>query len=100
MKPKPRKKDVIVKEENYADMDEREINKRLFPGLAMPNDPHIKVCDCCRYRPVKVVATGISRLTNWTQNKTHDTCLMLASSVTYLIKIKPPLAFVTKTIIN
>ncbi|KAK2175147.1 hypothetical protein NP493_748g02040 [Ridgeia piscesae] len=42
MKPKPRMKDVIVKEENYADMDEKEINKRLFPGLAMPNDPHIK----------------------------------------------------------
>jgi len=86
MKPKPRMKDVIVKEENYADMDEKEINKRLFPGLAMPNDPHIKVCNCCRYRPVTVIASGISRLMNWTQYRTHDTCLKLTSLVTYLIK--------------
>ena len=46
MKPKLKKKDVIIKEENYADMDEKEINKRLFPGLAMPNDPQIKVRIC------------------------------------------------------
>ena len=43
MKPKPKKKGNVVKEQNFADMDDRQMKRALFPGLAMPNDPNMKV---------------------------------------------------------
>ena len=32
--------------EEESKKSDRDINKQLFPALAMPNDPHIRVCLC------------------------------------------------------
>lgn len=41
MKPKPKSFEEVEKYEDQK--DDPDINKKLFPGLALPNDPKVRV---------------------------------------------------------
>ena len=47
MKPKPKSKDKVQKEDdvkqNFPEPD-KELQKKLFPGLSIANDPATRVC--------------------------------------------------------
>ncbi|KAJ8313765.1 hypothetical protein KUTeg_008326 [Tegillarca granosa] len=66
MKPKPKAKDVDVNKENKTVKDDRELKKKLFPGLALPNDPTVRYMlkdeeedDIVKKKEDKEVASGM-----------------------------------------
>lgn len=50
MKPKPQEAEQKETKENIPQSD-KELQRKLFPGLAIPNDPNVRVlCDGYHYK--------------------------------------------------